>query len=243
MSIRGVAAIVGASETTRLGKIPDMSVLGLHLDAARNAVADCGIDPKEIDGVATTGSVNITPVSPPVVISYYLGLTPPKWIDSTSVGGGAFMMLVRHAAAAIAAGMCNVVLITHGESGRSGVGVPGMPVDRTSPWAQFERPYGPFGGAESVPDRRASLHEGLRPYPRTARHGASVQRKMGGAEPAGDGARTDLHRRCARFSDGRLPPHAPDGMLSGGRRWRRGHHDHSRTGTRHEPAPIPPSTC
>jgi acetyl-CoA acetyltransferase len=149
MGIRGAAAIVGAAETTRLGTIPDMSVLGLHLDAARNAVADCGIDPHDIDGVATTGSVNITPVSP-VVISHYLGLTP-RWIDSTSVGGGSFMMLVRHAAAALAAGMCEVVLITHGESGRSGVGVPGVGVDRTSPWAQFEKPYGPMGAPTLFP--------------------------------------------------------------------------------------------
>jgi acetyl-CoA acetyltransferase len=149
MGIRGIAAIIGAAETTRLGKIPDMSVLGLHLDAARNALLDCGLKPHQIDGVATTGSVNITPVTP-VVTSHYLGLTP-RWIDSTSVGGGSFMMLVRHAAAALAAGMCEVVLITHGESGRSGVGVPGLGVDRTSPWAQFEKPYGPMGAPSLFP--------------------------------------------------------------------------------------------
>jgi hypothetical protein len=32
------------------------------------------------------------------------------------------MIHVRHAAAAIASGLCETVLITHGESGRSGVG-------------------------------------------------------------------------------------------------------------------------
>jgi len=32
------------------------------------------------------------------------------------------MIHVRHAAAAIASGLCDTVLITHGESGRSGVG-------------------------------------------------------------------------------------------------------------------------
>ena len=149
MGLRGVAAIIGAAETTRLGKIPDMSVLGLHLEAARNAVADCGIDPHQIDGVATTGSVNITPVTP-VVTSHYLGLTP-RWIDSTSVGGGSFMMLVRHAAAALATGLCEVALITHGESGRSGVGVPALGADHTSPWAQFERPYGPVGAPSLFP--------------------------------------------------------------------------------------------
>ncbi|WP_179475530.1 thiolase C-terminal domain-containing protein [Mycolicibacterium vinylchloridicum] len=188
MGIRGVAAIVGASETTRLGKIPDMSVLGLHLDAARNAVADCGIDPKEIDGVATTGSVNITPVSP-VVISHYLGLTP-KWIDSTSVGGGSFMMLVRHAAAAIATGMCQVALITHGESGRSGVGVPGMPPDRTSPWAQFERPYGPWGAPSLFPigvlrfmKETGLTHEQLASVPVAQRKWAAMNPRALAREP------------------------------------------------------------
>jgi len=32
------------------------------------------------------------------------------------------MIHVRHAAVAIASGLCETVLITHGESGRSGVG-------------------------------------------------------------------------------------------------------------------------
>ena len=48
-------AVVGAAETTRLGKIPDMSVIGLHADAALNALADAGLRPSDIDGVATAG--------------------------------------------------------------------------------------------------------------------------------------------------------------------------------------------
>jgi acetyl-CoA acetyltransferase len=57
----------------------------------------------------------------PVTVAHYLGLTP-KWVDGTAVGGCSFMIHVRHAAAAIASGLCDTVLITHGESGRSGVG-------------------------------------------------------------------------------------------------------------------------
>ena len=48
-------AVVGAAETTRLGKIPDMSVIGLHADAALNTLADAGLTAKDIDGVATAG--------------------------------------------------------------------------------------------------------------------------------------------------------------------------------------------
>jgi acetyl-CoA acetyltransferase len=51
-----------------------------------------------------------------VPVAYYLGLTP-KWVDGTAVGGCSFMIHVRHAAAAIASGLCETALITHGESG------------------------------------------------------------------------------------------------------------------------------
>src|SRR5689334_20976198 len=57
----------------------------------------------------------------PMTITHYLGITQ-KWGDGTAVGGCSFMIHVRHAAAAITSGLCETVLITHGESGRSGVG-------------------------------------------------------------------------------------------------------------------------
>ena len=76
-------------------------------------MADAGLKPADIDGIATAGET-------PVTITHYLGITP-KWVDGTAVGGCSFMIHVRHAAAALESGMCNTVLITHGESGRSGV--------------------------------------------------------------------------------------------------------------------------
>ena len=48
-------AVVGAAETTKMGVIPDQSVIGLHADAALNAMADAGLKPSDIDGVATAG--------------------------------------------------------------------------------------------------------------------------------------------------------------------------------------------
>jgi acetyl-CoA acetyltransferase len=127
-------AVVGAAETTRLGKIPDISVIGLHADAALNALADAGLKPSDIDGVATAGES-------PVAIAHYLGITP-TWADGTSVGGCSFMLHVRHAAAAIAEGLCTTVLITHGESGRSRVGASGFGRSPSSLMGQFEMPYG-----------------------------------------------------------------------------------------------------
>lgn len=134
---RKSVAIVGASETTELGVIPHLSQMGLHADAALNAMADCGLSPKDIDGVATAGQS-------PTEIAWYLGITP-TYVDGTSVGGCSFMLHVRHAAAAINEGLCNTVLITHGESGRSGIGRGGFGGGPSTLGGQFEAPYGIFG--------------------------------------------------------------------------------------------------
>ncbi len=114
---RNSVAVVGAAETTEMGRIPNVSVIGLHADAALNALKDAGLKPTDIDGVATAGAS-------PVELAHYLGITP-TYADGTSVGGCSFMLHVRHAAAAINEGLCNTVLITHGESGRSRVGAGG----------------------------------------------------------------------------------------------------------------------
>ena len=136
-------AVVGAAETTKLGVIPDMSQIQLHADAALNAMADCGLKPKDIDGVATAGET-------PVQIAHYLGITP-TWVDGTSVGGCSFMIHVRHAAAAIEAGLAKTILVTHGESGRSGIGRGPRPVPASSLNGQFEQPFGPMGPPSLFP--------------------------------------------------------------------------------------------
>ena len=133
----GSIAIVGAAETTELGRIPDTAQIQLHADAALNAMADAGLKPTDIDGLATAGET-------PAALAHYLGVTP-TWVDGTSVGGCSFMLHVRHAAAAINQGLCDTVLITHGESGRSGVGRHRPPMARSSLAGQFELPYGPVG--------------------------------------------------------------------------------------------------
>ena len=143
-SLRYGAAVIGAAETTELGVIPDKSELQLHVESAMNALADCGISKDEIDGIASTMS--------PTALSHYLGIVP-KWVDGTSVGGTSYLLHVRHAAAALALGLCNNVLITHGQSGRSRAGAPrrrpgaggGGAAPDNSLSAQFEAPYGPAG--------------------------------------------------------------------------------------------------
>jgi acetyl-CoA acetyltransferase len=158
-SVRYKVAIVGASETTELGTIPNMSNMMLAADAAMNAIKDCGIDKDLIDGVFSTQQ--------PTALAHYLGITP-KCVDGTSVGGTSFLLHVRHAAAALALGYCNYALVTMGESGytrgdsigirgamasmmSAGGGGRGRPMPggfgapNNSFSAQFEAPYGPVG--------------------------------------------------------------------------------------------------
>jgi acetyl-CoA acetyltransferase len=131
---RGQIAIVGASETDEVGILPGRSAIQLHAEAAFNALADAGLTVADVDGVATAAQR-------PLEVSHYLGITP-RWLDGTAVGGCSFMLHVRHAAAAIAAGAADVVLITHGESGRSKIGAPAYWQSPASPAGQFEVPFG-----------------------------------------------------------------------------------------------------
>jgi acetyl-CoA acetyltransferase len=143
MSVRGRAAIVGAAESSRIGVVADMSALELHAESARLALADAGLTLADVDGVASAG------ISP-VVVAHHIGIQP-TWLDFTSIGGCSFLVHVRHAAAAVATGLADVVLITHGESGRSRVGAPRRAPDPASPQGQFESPYGPVGAPTLFP--------------------------------------------------------------------------------------------
>ena len=139
--LRNKVAIIGAAETDTVGVIPGMSQIQLHANAARNAMLDAGIDKNQIDGIAVAGDS-------PVAVADYLGIVP-SYVDGTSVGGSSFMMHVAHAVAALEAGYCNYVLITHGQSGRSRVGVGGAAPNPGSIQGQFEAPYGTSGPPSS----------------------------------------------------------------------------------------------
>ena len=128
-------AIVGAAETDTVGVLPDRSQLQLHAEAAFNALDDAGLTLDDIDGYAGIPGAGMTEC---------LGIMP-RWIDGTGVGGCSFLIHVSHAVAAIAAGYCNTVLITHGESGRSRVGVARPGPGPQTPGGQFAQPFGIAG--------------------------------------------------------------------------------------------------
>ncbi len=138
MTAKDDIVIIGAAETDELGKLPTMSTTALHLQGARNALADAGMTPADIDGIATVQTPG------PVAIAHAMGIQA-KWLDGTGVGGTSFLFHVRHAAGAIRAGLAETVLITHGESGRSRVDPAAWGRSPQSLNGQFEAPYGVFG--------------------------------------------------------------------------------------------------
>jgi acetyl-CoA acetyltransferase len=131
------ACIVGVDESDEIGILPGKSQLALHLEATTNALRDAGLKVKDVDGIFTAGQHS------PSLLGEALGITP-RYVDGTTVGGCSFIMMVGHAVAALHHGLCDVALISHGESGRSGVGVTRS--RDTSLSGQFEIPYG-FAGA------------------------------------------------------------------------------------------------
>jgi acetyl-CoA acetyltransferase len=151
-----VVIIAGAAETDQIGKLPAHSTLQLHLEAALNTLADAGLTTKDIDGIATVSFPG------PVQVAHSLGITP-RWMDGTAVGGTSFLLHVRHAAAAISAGHASTVLVTHGESGRSRVGMARYAPSPSSVYGQFEAPYGTFGPITSftIPALRYMKEYGL----------------------------------------------------------------------------------
>jgi acetyl-CoA acetyltransferase len=128
-------AIVGVAESDEMGTVPHKSSLQHHAEAAYNALEDAGLSKNDVNGLMTAGFSTLATAE-------YLGIQP-GFTDNTSVGGSSFVIHVAHAAAAIRAGYCDVVLITHGQAGRSTRAR--VPVDPNLPVAQYEAPYGLIG--------------------------------------------------------------------------------------------------
>ena len=128
-------AIVGVAESDQMGTVPNKSSLQHHAEAAYNALEDAGLSKADVNGLLTAGFSTLATAE-------YLGIQP-SFTDNTSVGGSSFVIHVAHAAAAIRAGYCDVVLITHGQAGRSTRAR--VPTDANLPAAQYEAPYGMIG--------------------------------------------------------------------------------------------------
>ena len=140
MTLNGQACIVGAYEhPTR--KAPDKSVARLHAESALGALADAGLRKQDIDGYFCAGDA---PGLGPIAMADYMNLQL-RHVDSTDIGGSSYIAHVAHAAAAIAAGRCNVALITLAGRPRSegSRGTAPRPIAADVPDAAWEAPFGP----------------------------------------------------------------------------------------------------
>jgi acetyl-CoA acetyltransferase len=137
-TLRGAAALVGVADA--VSPTGELDVHGRALEAAvvREALADAGLTLDDVDGVCHHQSS--------MAFAEYLGIAP-TFTESTSTGGSSFQIHVEHAAAAIAAGLCEVVVGVYASTprsdrrqGRGGGprrGTPGM-----EPMLEWEVPYG-----------------------------------------------------------------------------------------------------
>ncbi len=135
MSINGKAFIAGVFEhPARV--LPDMTIPRLHAEVAMGALTDAGLSLSDVDGFAHVGGdINM----PGIAMADYLGLKV-SYVDSTITGGSSPVYHVGHAAAAIAAGKCSVVLVTLANRPRSGI--PARRGPSEAPEYSFESLYG-----------------------------------------------------------------------------------------------------
>ncbi|HJS86968.1 MAG TPA: thiolase domain-containing protein [Acetobacteraceae bacterium] len=141
MSLKGAAYIAGAFEhPTR--KAPDKSVALLHAECALGALKDAGLSKEDVDGYFCAGDA---PGMGPINMIDYLNLRV-RHMDATDIGGSSYLLHVAHAAEAIAAGRCNVALITLAGRPRSegqATGTAARAGNPAVPDMQFEYPCGP----------------------------------------------------------------------------------------------------
>jgi acetyl-CoA C-acetyltransferase len=111
----GVAHIAGVFEHPRR-EIPDRTLAEIHAEVAAGALADAGLGFEDVDGFLCD---SMAPGWSPLSMAEYLGLDHLSYFESTESGGSSYLQHVGHAAAAIAAGMCRVALITLAGTPRS----------------------------------------------------------------------------------------------------------------------------
>jgi acetyl-CoA acetyltransferase len=137
MSLRGRAAIVGVADAVSPTGELDAHGRALEARVIREALADAGLTLADVDGVCHGQSS--------VGLAEYLGIHP-RFTESTNTGGSSYEIHVEHAAAAIAAGLCEVVIGVYASTPRSdrrhgrsrGFQRPPGP----NPMVEWELPYG-----------------------------------------------------------------------------------------------------
>lgn len=153
MGLRGDACIVGWAERRSERKYTGTPSTTLEQWAAlaADALADAGIDPREVDGLVCGGDIYESQSFIPATIAEYLGWTV-DFAERVDLGGATSVGAVWRAAAAIELGVCEVVVVATPAEPTPPSARPRPIDDRMiygassnafgSPQAEFEIPYG-----------------------------------------------------------------------------------------------------
>lgn len=143
--LRAAAAVTGIGETA-YSRSSGRGALALELEAALLAIEDAGLKPADIDGVIPM--LNGAGIADDYVANF--GFSNLRIAPVAALGGASCVAALQYAAMAIAAGVCNHVLLALGRNGASGprtsARVAVMPHRRVV--AEFEGPVGVFAPAQ-----------------------------------------------------------------------------------------------
>jgi len=151
-TLRGQAAVVGVADAVSPTGELELRGRALEAEMAKAALADAGLTLADVDGVCHFQSS--------MAFAEYLGIRP-TFTDSTMTGGSVFEVFLEHAASAIAAGVCEVVLVVFAQTPRA---------DRTA--ARAMAAAGLVPPARRLPDLGAEMQEWELPYGLQAPKGA-----------------------------------------------------------------------
>lgn len=140
MTTRGVAAIAGVADEVSPTGVIDVPLRELEACVITAALADAGLSLRDVDGLCTcTGGTLMHSVE----LAEYLGIAP-RFTDATQTGGASYGLYVEHAAAAIAAGEAETVVIVYASTPRAARkrGEKGLGVFATPERLEWETPFG-----------------------------------------------------------------------------------------------------
>jgi acetyl-CoA acetyltransferase len=136
-SFLGRTAISGAGYSP-LSKESGRTVLELADEACRNALADAGVEAREVDGIVSYSLLNDSVACQSVATS--LAVPELTYALDMYMGGVAPALAVMHAAMAVDSGLAEHVLVFRALNGRSGMRIGQTGFD--APTAQYRYPVG-----------------------------------------------------------------------------------------------------
>lgn len=137
----GEVAVVGAYESPRR-RAPGLHPFALQAECVRGALEDAGLSLADVDGFCTAagfpgeGGAWMDTCE----VAEWLGIHP-TYLDGTDTGGAAPLSQAGHAAAAIAAGLADVVVVSYAACSYSGAADFDTPPPGWGPYG-YEAPYG-----------------------------------------------------------------------------------------------------